>query len=317
MNDLSGDGYFERTVAPALAEWLGVAPGALKTVNSVVRRYSSLWTVAVGQGGGSTKFYVKAGQRKAEREYALSRRANELLGGRTDFVPLRIHFDSSNGLLFIGEVPGGSLESLTTTFVSRPLAWYPEMRRAFTAAGTWLRAYHDLGRSRRSVSDPLLAYVARREVQLARLTPASRERVFALIRSVGEAEVTTVHSDFSPGNLIWDGSRLGVIDYGINEWLTMSPWWDVLTFGVIMERNLALNWRTPMPFLPAARKRLLRAFLSAYGAPAAHDRAWYACAAVRHLSLMSGVKAGESTINPATAWHLRRLEHILEASGVG
>lgn len=317
MSDAARPEDIDRLILPTLYRNFDIPSASSFEVRKTSRLYSSIWSIKASYAGRVSGYYVKSGGGKASREFALCARANSLLKDRAGFVPVEIYHDEPNDLLFASELPGVSLEELASKFWSHPWAWYGEMRKVAAAAGAWLRTYHDLDRRKGSIAEQLLHYAERREAALARLEAPVREGLTALIRSVGETDIATLHSDYSPGNIIWNDGKVGVIDYGINEWLHMSPWWDILTFEVILERNLHLSKRTPLFLLPTLRRGILSEFSSAYGGiPERRGSVFLACAAVRHLSLMRVQAPDAGEMDTITAWHARKIENILSEADV-
>ncbi len=316
MSAVSASEDLDRLILPNLYRHFDIPSASSFEVRKTSRLYSSVWKIKVSYGGKTSGFYVKTGGGKAPREFALCSRANDLMKGQSIYAPIDIYYDEEHDLLFASEFQGVSLEELASGFWSHPWAWYGEIRRVASAAGTWLRAYHSLDRTKGNISEALLGYAKRRETALVRLSAPLRGRMMDLIASAGETDVATIHSDFSPGNIIWGENKVGIIDYGINEWLLMSPWWDILTFEILLQRYMQLSKRTPLFLLPAMRTKILADFASAYGDIAGRGgNAFLACAAVRHLSLIRARNGNAGELDSVSRWHLQHLEQILQRAG--
>ncbi|MFQ5600192.1 MAG: hypothetical protein ACE5G2_06520 [Candidatus Krumholzibacteriia bacterium] len=160
-----------------------------------------------------------------------------------------------------------------------------------TAAATWLRTFQKVGRERVRGQTPrhlgraedFLAYIDERMRILCRqrlgVEPALRTRILAHTAAVlnargaaALADVTWSHADFGPHNLLADGDRLTVLDF---ELAPEHPYFDAAYF---IESLAGL--RGPLVD-PTRVRRLERAFLSAYRAPA--DDPFFELFRLRHL----------------------------------
>ena len=289
-------------------------PAGAATVRKHDRSYSSVWQVSVAGKRETQTFFVKAPGINPEKETRLQQRAEQLSRGLAHYTLPEVHFDRTLRLVVSKGFSGRSILSLIQHGdLLHPIRSFPEAENAVHAAGSWLKLYHQERRTG-SISQPLLRSLKRRSDSLALLASEFRRRLCMLVGDGFEDEVVVTHGDYSASNLLWDGRGLAIIDFGISEWTEMSPFWDVATFLVTLDRYTLFSPRTTLFWFRPLLTKLKRSFLAGYGRDLPNsERAAQACLAVRHFS--SAFTAGPIQAGDRRArWHLSQLEHILSTS---
>ena len=212
---------------------------------------SEVWRVGAGDRLAYCKRHRSPGKHAAERA-ALERWAPQLPGTPTLIAIL----PADAPALLMTAVPGAPVDGLDVD--EDTLAAIHER------AGAWLARLHALAWDDR---DPLPLGVAMRrraDSWLARARGIVDDDVHAWVAAAAEPLVeldaarVPCHRDFSPRNWLWDGQRLGVIDFEHAR----ADWWlhD-------LDRLEARCWH--------GRPRLREAFLRGYGRrPSDAERAW-------------------------------------------
>ena len=298
----------------SIGRYFGVPKQASVSIRKAHRLYSTTWVVSVSEGALSETYLVKFAREGAEKQVRLAQRANEIFIGYPVHVPSEIQYDPEHDLIVSRAFPGRSLEALMADRGwPNPVRWYGDLSRTLHLAGLWLRRYHQVDRHPGSLSEPLMHYLERRRDKLDRLSPDSRRKLLRLVGGDIIDNVVVTHSDFSPGNILSNGRALCVVDFGIAEWTEMSPWWDVVTLLISLDRYFLFRRLTPLYWVRPLIARLKDRFRAAYEqAPPEDHRPVLACAAVRHFSFAGNWTADALRNDPRARWHAEQLERILD-----
>ena len=236
---------------------------------------------------------AKVVQERAARELDLINRlsASGALGGRLG-LPLIVECDVEAARLVTAEISGRPLEECL-----RPKGSSQVRKgnvRAMFLAGRWLQRFQQLqvragDEVQISDRDPidLTEYCDFRieAIREARGWPDARIRdgllagIRKLVSAASEEDRRLVwsHGDYAPGNLIWDGRMLTVIDFATAR--SMFPLLDVTHF--VHRLEMLRVYRPWEAWPPLAVWR--RAFLRGYGRPDAEASPMWQALMIRHL----------------------------------
>jgi hypothetical protein len=256
---------------------------------------------------------LKRARGSVDKAIWLSQRADRLLEDNPLHAPLQLRRHEETGIIASRRFEGPSLaDRLVATTRRGPLAWQRELEAAVALAGEWLAAYHAQDRRKGSIMEPLRAYVAGCRVEFAALPKSIRAPFERLLAREIVDDLVVTHGDFTPGNILIDHAKVCAIDFGVREWTELSPWWDVVTLDVVLERffrcDKAFTAFWLRPFFP----RLRAAFFEGYGASFhENSEARAICTAARHLSLAGVPAARPAGLALRYRWHLRRMAEAL------
>ena len=274
---------------------LGAASSRLySTVRDLVVRYE-------GEKAEDVRYVLKTAGERAGRQAQLAHEAADVSSGFEGvLVPETIHVEGEQ-LLLVRRFDGRPLNELCT--LSNPLRWFGDLARPLQRAGAWLAHYHRATRTE-AAGTPLSDYVRSRADDLARLQPSVRDTLLQRCDAGLQGGYTASHGDFTPWNVLVARDRICVIDFGIKEWVRMSPYWDVVSMTVGLRSQMRFAWRSPGRWFPGLADRLERTFCEAYGLGDHPDVAL--CTAVRHLSFLAG--SGPAA---KARWHTAEIERAL------
>lgn len=151
-------------------------------------------------------------------------------------VPAPLAFFPDLALALQSHAAGGLLSLVKRPFLDD---------RPFAHAGRWLAAFHDARPVRGLRSKPLNGELDKIEqcfqILDAHLPPQDRRRVHTatgtlreLCRQRANCSTAMTHRDFYPGNVLWDGQKITVIDF---DWLAIGdPAVDVGGFLAQVEK---------------------------------------------------------------------------------
>ena len=290
--------------------------GVPKSEEIVIRKeshlYSTIWTAAINSNINTSVFVIKQSDQDLHTQAELWIRAEKLFRDDKTYVPLDVVYLADHDVIISRKSGYPTLaEQIAWNGFPNPFTWYQQTNHIVELAGTWLRRYHGYETRVGSISRPLLKYIEIREKHLEVLPERLGEKLVDMVGNCPDHTVTIVHSDFSPHNILSNGENLSVIDFGINEWTEMSPYWDIATLSIALERIFRFAFRNPLRWMPPLRKQVVSRFTNSYGdVYPDNPYVWHACCATRHFALLGGII--DSSINdPRIAWHMKRLEECL------
>jgi hypothetical protein len=272
------------------------------------RLYSTIWSAEVTHPAGRASYMLKLAGGSADKAIWLSQRADRLLASSPLHVPLGLRRHGPTGLIISRRFEGESLADLLIAGArSNPLSWGRRLETAVALAGEWLATYHALERRSGSIMEPLRAYVAGCSAEFKALPPLVRSAFERLLAEDIIDDLVVTHSDFTPGNILTDGAKACIIDFGVREWTELSPWWDLATLDVVLERFFRCDKAVTGFWLKPLFPRIRAAFFEAYGASADKVcRSRAICTAARHLSL-----GGKARAESRYRWHIRHITNVL------
>jgi len=212
------------------------------------------------------------------------------------------------------EVPGTVLAEMIGTFAKR----YASARRQATlekyctSAGAWLRAFqaHTTQGSGEFNIEGLMHYCDQRldtliadgqsgiDAQFKEMFRSYLVRMHA--RSRGKVStITGRHNDFSPHNIIVNGERISVIDFGFFDY--DSPLYDVSKFWFQLECMKV----SPL-FRPSTIERLQNSFFAGYGAAFDHRDPAFELVASRYFVTRLATMVKEGRRGGLRGWIDRR-----------
>jgi hypothetical protein len=303
--------YSDQAVGQIVVNATGPSQGEVATVTRLARPFSTLWFVTVRRDGVEEKYVAKLFPSNARRHCALSGRADRLFKAEAFHSPADARI--VDGLMISRHVELPRIQdALTNGGWAHPVSWIAGLEANMRLAGHWLHRYHAGYLVVRPVAPALSRYVMGRSYALEYLPATMRDRFLSAVANCPDSVATVTHSDFSPRNILTDGHSLGVVDFGIQEWVYMSPYWDVATLIMSLRTQSRFYRRSLMYWLPSLHRRLEEAFFTAYG----HDqppasREWHICACVRYFGVFSGA-AVEG--DPRAHWYREKMqEHLSKA----
>jgi len=260
-------------------------------------------------------------RKRTEREISVLARlaASPVFGGRPGVLRL-VAGDPDSGTLVTEEVPGVPLHTAVVARFRKKVD--RECLTAMYLVGKWLRLFQSLSvepgdEVQFTPNDPsdLVAYCNLRVQKVLELgygwpSDAIRRRLSAcladLVRRSSDEDRRRVwcHADYAAGNIIWDGSTLTPIDFGMCH--LHYPLVDVTYFIHRLEMlPIYFPWRRwPL----AAWKR---AVLRGYGRPDAERSPMYRALMIKHLHcrLQTYVRRPRLNLKQRVhnAWVLRRV----------
>lgn len=294
-----------------LSRALGIASSKILQAAPWQRRHSAGWIVSVDEGSGIERFFVKQITSEiALRQVQLGKRADELFRSDTRYLPLNPVFDTKAGMIVMREVRLPSLSSLWMLRHSRdPVTWHRDIINGMTLAGDWLRRFHAYDVKLGSPVPQLRNYLSRHAPMSEALPVELSTKLLRAAENCPDGPLTVIHSDFSGWNILTDGKQLSVIDYGISDWVEMSPFWDVATFLVSFRAFTRQSRLSPTFWVPGLASRFEAAFLDAYGDPDMFDSQIFAvCAAMRHALCHATIQTDSKSL---ADWHLDQVRSWL------
>ncbi|MDF1841525.1 MAG: phosphotransferase [Rubripirellula sp.] len=257
-------------------------------------------------------------RRRAKDEASLLRQIelSELFGDRLGVVRVA-SADPSSGTIATHEVPGRTLDELIIGGGAERKKLQP-----WFLAGRWLRQFQLLPMSRdpasfETIRDPVQMrdYCDLRLKSLLELgygwpKKATRESTLRTIERLqnevpsGEFCSVWVHSDFSPGNLLWDGHRLTPIDFA------MVSGGHPLADATYLIHRAEMN-RIYRPWLNLPVESIRNAVLSGIGMPDADQSPAYRLLMIKHHICRLHTYVRRPARNIKQAWHDRWVRTIL------
>ncbi|MEE9355083.1 MAG: hypothetical protein V3U75_05785 [Methylococcaceae bacterium] len=273
---------------------------------------STIWAISVESDSNDVNFIIKQSDEDLSRQAELGVRAEKIFSDDLRYISLGVKFIPDYNVILSkrSELPTVS-QLIEKNGFPNPVNWYSQTIQVVELAGNWLKAYHAVGQSVGSISEPLLRYVESREY-IFKLFPTALKKLFLeSVDSCPDHIISPIHCDFSPGNIFSNGMELSVIDFGVEEWVEMSPYWDIVTFIIAIERDFSFRYKSPLKWIPILRRHLLDKFSQAYGGDTQGNLVvWRVCYAVRHFVLLSS-KVDSPITNQVRAWHIAEIEKIL------
>lgn len=302
----------EETIKSIIRSRYGVPKSEEIIVGKESHLYSTIWMATINSNINSSTFIIKQSDQNLRSQAELWIRAEDLFRDDETYTPLGVVYLADHDVIISKKSEYLTLaEHIASNGFLNPFAWYRQTNRIVELAGAWLRRYHGFETSIGSLSKPLSRYVKQREKYLRLLPKGLGEKLVEAVGNCPDHIVTIVHSDFSPHNILSDGKSLSVIDFGINEWTRMSPYWDIATLSIALERIFLFGLRNPLRWIPPLRNQVVSRFTDSSTDVYPDDpRVWRACCATRHFALWGGI-VDSNTYDPRLSWHLKRLEEYL------
>ncbi len=295
---------------------LGIPESSSLFVKKNIHRDSIIWSISI-DSDSDVCFIIKQSDKDLSRQAELGIRAEEIFSDDLRYISLDVKFIPNQNVVL-------SKRSKLSTFTQliekngfpNPVKWYFQLIQVVKLAGNWLKAYHAVGQSVDSVSEPLLRYIESREY-IFNLFPAALQKSFLdAVESCPDHIVSPIHCDFSPENILSNGKKLSVIDFGVEEWLEMSPYWDIATFIIAIERDFLFRYKSPLKWIPVLRRHLLNNFYKTYGGDTQGNLVvWRICYVVRHFALLSS-KVDSPVSDRIRIWHIAEIEKVLSGQPI-
>jgi hypothetical protein len=302
----------EKEVKELIRDNSSIPKSVSMSVKKNIHRKSIIWTVSIDSNSNDVAFIIKQSDLDLSRQAELGIRADELFRDDVRYISLDAKFIPAYNVI----ISKRSKLSTVTQLIEKngfpnPVNWYFQMIQVVELAGSWLKAYHAVGQNMGSISEPLLRYIESRKY-IFNLFPTTLQKSFLdTVECCPDHIVSPIHSDFSPENILSNGKKISVIDFGVEEWVEMSPYWDIATFIIAIERDFFFRYKSPLRWIPILRRHLLEKFSKAYGGDTPRNLAvWRICYAARHFALLSS-KADSPITDPIRIWHIAEIEKML------
>lgn len=225
----------------APADYFGNADVTLTHVESRERPFSSVSRLRVNGVAAPYDVFVKCWRprrgtaeeiallrRRVDRDFQTMRLVHAAFSDRAEFGAVTAIAAFQDELAVVTrEVRGDTVSAM----LEAGARWWPtddavaRLALVFRRAGEWLRTFQSLSQDRPAFSlDGMREYIDERLLRLvaaprARFSESDRQAVLEWFDGrrtrVAADELTAVpiHADYSPGNLLFDGTRLTVIDF--------------------------------------------------------------------------------------------------------
>lgn len=276
------------------------------------RMYSTIWYVEITVNNLQELYVAKNAGNRASRQTKISNDADKIFCNKENVFSTDSMLVEEMDLVVSRKFPGSTLEhGLVWRGRQSPFLWHENLRNSFAHAGEWLRRFHDATRGAAVPGTPLLEYLENRSEALDRLPSTMRQE---LIRSISEpltGDSVVTHSDFLPANILVDGGEICVIDFGIKEWIEMSPWWDIATMLVYLQRYVRFQRRSPLYWVPRLASPLERTFRHSYGNVDFWCQDYLKCLTIKHFCHLSDTPKSGASDDRRSNWHFGELKKTL------
>jgi Ser/Thr protein kinase RdoA (MazF antagonist) len=301
-------------VLPAAARALEAERGRtsvdLRVVSGLRRIRSAVWELA----DGGDRYILKWLPLRAERERELAARTRRLFDGDPFIRTPAVACNPTSDTFLVQKLAGRPLQSLATTPPLIGLAsWTMYTDAMLGRVGDWLRRFHDADADRHGAPlEGVRAYLLNREPALDVLTAREKDALWMMFEAAASTETVRVHGDFTPHNVLVDGTSIAVIDFaGINEMERATRCFDAAAMVVGLEEAWRRRRRNYLRFSRRVLDRLVRALMAGSGVQAG-DGALPVCYAVRHLTRVYNILRTRGRLPGPRNWHVRRVRLAIE-----
>ncbi len=311
-------GHLLPIVCHELSEELQEPIGSLSVHRTESRAYSKIWWLKSDKGG---MYVLKWSPNGLERENELTRITRKLFSHNERVLTPKVCCQPTPETFLVEALPGQPLLAACHRLpLFRLREWFLAQLGAIRESGTWLATFHASSISTISTTggDGLRKYVKKRESIFQILGEDMERRIYRLLEQVHIENHVRIHGDYSPHNILVTTQGIGVIDFaGIQEFDIATPWFDVATLIVGIQRRWHgsfLNYLRPFPFL---LRKWEDAFFEGYGNVAEMNATFKMCVIIRHLAELYSGLTSRNQFSIRKQWDYLRLIEILEISKSG
>lgn len=284
----------------------------IKIIGCEERLYSTIWYLGITTNNIRELFVAKNAGSRASRQTRISNDADRIFRNKENVFSTESMYVEEMDLVVSRKFSGSTLEhSLVWRGRQSPFLWHANLRKSFAQAGEWLRRFHDATRGPSGSGTPLLEYLENRSETLDSLPSLMRQKLVRLVSEPLTGDFVVTHGDFTPANILFDNDDVCVIDFGIKEWIEMSPWWDLASTLVYLQRYVRFQHRSPLYWVPRFASPLERMFRHSYGNVDSSCQDYLKCLAIRHFSFLSDTPKGGISDDGRPNWHFNELDKAL------